>query len=151
MIFPLLRITIGSILLASGFSKVIYPYQNFLYAVQAYQLLPGWAETLTAVVMPWIELFTGLFVVLGLWTPRALRWSLMLFAVFIIAVGQALMRGLPLERCGCFGSWVHAKPEQVIVFDSACFLIIFVLLNNLPKALRFSIDSKFFPSPRGRG
>ncbi len=143
MIFPLLRIVVGSILLASGFSKVIHPYQNFLYVVQAYQLLPGWAETLAAIVMPWVELMIGLFLVLGLWTIQVLRWALMLFAVFIVVVAQALMRVLPLDHCGCFGSWIQATPRQIIVFDSFCFLVLMVLLRHWTKTRRFSLDERF--------
>lgn len=143
MIFPLLRIVVGSVLLVSGFEKAIHPYQNFLYVVQAYQILPGWAETLTAVVAPWAELMIGLFLVLGLWTMKALRWALMLFAVFIVVVAQALMRALPLEHCGCFGSWIQVTPQQIIVFDSFCFLVLMVLLRNLVKTQRFSLDERF--------
>ncbi|MDO8674705.1 MAG: MauE/DoxX family redox-associated membrane protein [Candidatus Omnitrophota bacterium] len=142
MIFPLLRIVVGSVLLVSGLEKAIHPYQNFLYVVQAYQMLPGWAETLTAVVAPWVELMIGLFLVLGLWTMKALRWALMLFAVFIVVVGQALLRGLPLDHCGCFGSWVQVTPQQIIVFDSFCFLVLMVLLRNLVKTQRFSLDKR---------
>lgn len=143
MIFPLLRIVIGSILLVSGFEKAIHPYQNFLYVVQAYQILPGWAEALTAVVAPWVELMIGLFLVLGLWTMKALRWALMLFAVFIVVVGQALMRGLPLDHCGCFGSWMQVTPQQIIVFDSFCFLALMVLARYWTKTRRFSLDERF--------
>src|SRR3989344_2501265 len=142
MIFPLLRVVIGSVLLVSGFEKAIHPYQNFLYVVQAYQMLPGWAETLTAVVAPWVELMIGLFLVLGLWTMKALRWALMLFAVFIVVVGQALLRGLPLDHCGCFGSWVQVTPQQIIVFDSFCFLVLMVLLRHSAKTRRFSLDQR---------
>ena len=143
MIFPLLRIVVGSVLLVSGFEKTIHPYQNFLYAIQAYQMLPGWAETLTAVIVPWVELMIGLFLVLGLWTMKALRWALMLFAVFIVVVGQALMRALPLDHCGCFGSWIQATPQQIIVFDSFCFLVLMVLLRHWTKTRRFSLDEWF--------
>ena len=142
MIFPLLRIVVGSVLLVSRFENAIHPYQNFLYAIQAYQILPGWAQTMTAVIAPWVELMIGLFLVLGLWTMKALRWALMLFAVFIVVVAQALLRALPLEHCGCFGSWIQATPRQIIVFDSFCFLVLMVLLRNLVKTQRFSLDER---------
>ena len=143
MIPPLLRIAVGMVLLVSGFEKVISPSQNFLYVIQAYQLLPAWAEHLTSVIMPWIEFIAGLFMVLGLWTGRVLRWSLVLFAVFIIVVGQALLRALPLDHCGCFGSWIQVSPRQVLVFDSACLLVIFLLLRCLSGTQRFSLDGRF--------
>ena len=107
-------------------------------------------EHLTAVVVPWVEFIVGIFTVLGLWTARFLRWTLMLFAVFIIIVGQALLRGLPLDHCGCFGSWIQVSPQQILVFDSACLLVIFLLLRCLSGAQRFSVDGYFGQSPDER-
>ena len=85
----LLRLIIGGVFLFSSLGKLISPYQNFLYVIQAYQLLPSWGELLTAQVFPWIELIVGTFVFLGLWTPWALRGALVLFGVLVLVVGQA--------------------------------------------------------------
>ena len=139
----LLRIVIGSIFIVSGLGKLISPYQNFLYVIQAYQLLPSWGEVLVAQIYPWLELIVGVFVFLGLWTPWALRGALVLFCTFVVVVGQALIRGLPLENCGCFGEWIHLKPQAVIVMDSAGFLITMLLLRNFTRIKKFSLDSYF--------
>jgi uncharacterized membrane protein YphA (DoxX/SURF4 family) len=139
----ILRVAIGSIFIVSGFGKLLSPYQNFLYVVQAYQLLPSGGEVLTAQIFPWIELITGFFVFLGLWTSWSLRGALVLFGIFVTVVGQALIRGLPLESCGCFGEWVHLKPQAVIVMDSASLLVTSLLLRNISLAKKFSLDSYF--------
>jgi uncharacterized membrane protein YphA (DoxX/SURF4 family) len=139
----ILRIIIGSIFLASSLGKLFSPYQNFLYVIQAYQLLPSWGEVLGAQVFPWIEFIVGVLVVLGLWTSWGLRGALVLFGVFVVVVGQALIRGLPLESCGCFGEWIHFKPQTVIVMDSASLLLTFILLRNLSYVKKFSLDSYF--------
>lgn len=139
----LLRIAIGSIFIVSGLGKALSPYQNFLYVIQAYQLLPSWAETLTAQAFPWIELLVGVFVFLGLWTPWALRGAIVLFGVFVTVVGQALMRGLELENCGCFGSWIHLKPQMVILLDSGSLLLSFLLLKNILEVKKLGLDTYF--------
>ena len=141
--WSLLRIIIGSILIISGLGKLLSPYQNFQYVIQAYQLLPSWGEALTAQIFPWIELIVGVFVLLGLWTSLGLRGALVLFGLFVAVVGQALLRGLPLENCGCFGDWVHFKPQTVIIMDSAGLLLTLLLLRNLAHAKKFSLDSCF--------
>ena len=79
----ILRIAIGSIFIVSGLGKLLGPYQNFLYAIQDYQLLPSWAEVLTAQIFPWIEFFVGIFVFSGLWTSWSLRGALVLFGIFV--------------------------------------------------------------------
>ena len=141
--FKILRFVIGGIFIVSGFSKLLSPYQNFLYVIQAYQLLPSQGEVLTAHIFPWIELITGIFVFLGLWTSWSLRAALMLFGIFVAVVGQALIRGLSLENCGCFGGWIHLKPQTVIVYDSASLLVTALLLRNSSLSRKFGLDSYF--------
>ena len=139
----ILRVVIGSIFIVSGLGKLLGPYQNFLYALQAYQVLPSWAEVLTAQIFPWIEFFVGIFVLLGLWTSWSLRGALVLFGVFVVIVGQALIRGLPLESCGCFGEWIHLRLQSVIIIDSASLLLTLLLLYNIPQTRKLSLDSYF--------
>jgi hypothetical protein len=132
--YVLVRIIIGSIFLVSGLGKLLSPNQNFLYVVQAYQLLPSWGELLTAQIVPWIE---------GLWTIWGLRGAMVLFGVFVVVVGQALIRNLPLESCGCFGEWIHLKSQTVIVMDSINLLLTLLLLRGLSLTKKFSLDSYF--------
>ena len=139
----LLRIIIGSIFIVSGLGKLLSPYQDFLYVIQAYQLLPSWGEVLTAQIFPWIEFFVGIFVLLGLWTSWSLRGALVLFGVFVVVVGLALIRGLPLESCGCFGEWIHLKLQTVIIMDSVSLLLTALLLYNIAQTRKFSLDSYF--------
>jgi uncharacterized membrane protein YphA (DoxX/SURF4 family) len=141
--YVILRIAIGSIFIVSGLGKLLGPYQNFLYAIQAYQVLPSWAEVLTAQIFPWIEFFVGIFVLLGLWTSWSLRGALVLFGVFVVVVGQALIRGLSLASCGCFGEWIHLTLQSVIIIDSASLLLTLLLLYNISQTRKFSLDSYF--------
>jgi len=139
----LLRLIIGSIFLVSGLEKLLSPYQNFLYAIQAYQVLPSPIEVLVAQIFPWIELIMGAFIFIGLWTPWVLRGALICFGIFVVMLGQALIRSLPLDNCGCFGDLIHLKPQMEIVLDSASLLLTFLLLRNIPRVQKFSLDSYF--------
>ena len=67
MIFPILRIIMGLFFLIVSTDTLLQPYQNFLYIVQNYQLFPPFLEEIVARVVPWIEFFLGLFLILGLW------------------------------------------------------------------------------------
>ncbi len=140
----LLRIFIGSIFLVSGLEKLISPYQNFMYVIQGYELFPSWMEKLIAVTVPWVEVFVGIFLVVGLWINLSLKGALLFFGCFIIIVGQALVRRLPIDQCGCFGESIHIPPQYILVFDSFMLLTVFWLLRNMTKAQRFSLDKKTF-------
>ncbi len=141
--FIILRVLLGSIFLVSGLEKLLSPYQNFLYTLEAYQLFPNWLGLGVALGFPWVEVLTGIFVVLGLWTQVALRAVLILFAGFIVVVGQALLRGLPLDNCGCFGDLVHVPARWIIVFDSVLFLLTLFGLRYPAKLQRFGLDQFF--------
>jgi hypothetical protein len=78
-----------------------------------------------------------------LWIFWGLRGALVLFGIFVVVVGQALIRGLPLENCGCFGEWVHLKPQVVITMDSAGLLLTLLLLRRISQTRKLSLDSYF--------
>lgn len=140
--FVILRIFIGLVFLVSGFEKSVSPYQNFLYVLQGYQFLPSSLEIAVARVLPWMELLLGIFLVLGLWTRPALIAVSAMFTGFIIVVGQALIRGIDLAECGCFGEWIHIPPQGVIVMDVVSLMVCLVLLKNLSLTQTGSLDSR---------
>ena len=142
-VFVVLRMMIGGIFVVSGFEKLIAPHQNFQYVIESYQVLPRFLEIATAFVFPWIEFFTGLFVVVGLGLGWALRTALLLLTVFIVVVAQAIVRKLPITECGCFGELFSFPLKVVIVFDSFLFLLTSGLLLNVSDAKRFSLDQYF--------
>lgn len=123
--------------------KLLSPYQNFLYVIQGYDLLPAPLEELTARVMPWVELIAGVFVVLGLWTKWSLRVVLLLIMSFITIVGQAILRKLPLDECGCFGQLISFPLPVVILLDSCLGAMTGIMLLNIPRTAAFGLDQYF--------
>lgn len=76
--------------------------QEFHANVAAYQLpLPGVWQRLAVMVVPWLELLCGILLVAGTLRRAALLCTLALCAVFVLATGQAWVRGLEIS-CGCF-------------------------------------------------
>ncbi len=139
-IFVAVRIIIGIFLVVSGYEKLISPLQNFLYVVQSYELGNASLEALTVQVIPWVELFLGIFLVLGLWLPLVLRCSWVLVLSFILIVAQALVRKLPIDECGCFGELLHIPPKIIVVFDTTLLILTTLLIIFVQKTSRFSLD-----------
>ena len=142
-IFAVIRILIGCLFVVSGFEKLIGHYQNFLYVVQSYEFLPTLMEGAVARVLPWIEFFLGVFLITGLWLKWTLRSTLILFLMFILIVGQALLRGLPIDECGCFGSLISLPLAGVMIFDCAMFLMTGLLIILEGYTSNFSLDQYF--------
>ena len=142
-IFVIIRILVGLVFVISGAEKLIGPYQNFLYVVQGYELLPSAFEEIVARVFPWIELLLGVFVCLGLWLRPALRGVIMMIITFLIVVSQALIRQLPISDCGCFGELAAFPLPVVAGIDSVLLALTVTLLIKYKKAIQFSLDQCF--------
>jgi len=146
----LFRIVVGGLFLVSGFSKLIEPHQNFLYAVQHYQLfafLPlnvssALEETISR-IFPWLEFLLGLFLLLGLWTKWMLKGAVSFFAFFVLVVSQALMRQLPVTACGCFGELVSLPLPVILLTDTLLFLLTWRMIWKGAEDLPWSLDRYF--------
>lgn len=129
--------------MVSGFEKIITPYQNFQYVIQAYELFPEFAEAIIARAFPWLELITGIFLILGLWLRLALTGSGLMLTGFLTVVGQALIRRLPIDECGCFGELVALPLYGVFLMDATLLVFTILAFKNIAKTSRFSLDSQF--------
>lgn len=135
-----MRIAAGCLFIVSGFEKLISPYQNFLFVIQNYALLPPWGEEIVARGLPWVEFFLGIFLFLGLW----LRWTLMgvmgMLLTFIGVVAQALVRHLPIDECGCFGELINFPLPIILIFDTVLLLMIGLLYVRKEQTAWLSLD-----------
>lgn len=142
-LYVCIRILLGCIFLISGGEKLLGPYQNFLYIIQSYEVIPGPIDVLVARVFPWIEFLIGLFLILGFWTSTALKGFGICVAGFISIVSQALLRRLPIDDCGCFGELIHFPPQVILMFDVILFVLACMLLRKINETRKCGLDSLF--------
>jgi len=95
------RLILGGVLLVAGGLKVTDPYASAT-SVRAYQILPIDLANFLGFVLPFAEVAIGLFLIGGIWVRLAAIAGGALMIMFIIAIGQAWIRGISLD-CGCFG------------------------------------------------
>ena len=142
-IYVPLRILIGLVFMVSGFEKLIGPNQNFLYVVQSYALFNAPLEEIAARVLPWVEFFLGVFLVLGFWLKWTLRGVMVLILSFICVVAQALIRKLPIDECGCFGDFISFPLSRIILLDSLLLCLTGLLIYKGTSTRRLSLDRYF--------
>ncbi len=142
--FVIVRFIIGLMFIISGTEKLMVPYQNFMYVVQSYEVLPfPILEEIVARVFPWLEVVVGGFLLLGLWIKFDLFCVMMFASVFTIIVGRALIIDLPIADCGCFGDVIYLPLSATFSIDimtvtSSVFCLIFV-----KKTSALSLDNVF--------
>ncbi|HPQ44992.1 MAG TPA: MauE/DoxX family redox-associated membrane protein, partial [Syntrophales bacterium] len=103
----------------------------FAKAVYLYQILPDWLVNLAALVLPWLELFLGVFLIIGLWMPGTVIISSGLFLIFMSALSYNMARGLDIS-CGCFSSSPTADPANILTaLRDGMFLIVSLYLLRI--------------------
>ena len=126
----LLIALLGVLMLWAAVSKLANP-TDFHGSIYGYQLpLPRAMLQATAVVLPWLELLCGLLLVAGLWVETALVLITGLLAVFVVATGQAWMRGLEIS-CGCFSLKIFGLSGDLTGLERFLESVAFAFFRNL--------------------
>jgi len=97
----ILRIVIAYIFIYAGAEKIANP-DNFALSISNYRLLPTASLNFFAIIIPWIEIVSGLLLLFGILTKENSAIILFLLIIFTIAIIISLFRGLSID-CGCFG------------------------------------------------
>jgi putative oxidoreductase len=96
------RVALGVIFIAAAWYKIADP-QAFGLSIASYQILPESIINIMAVTLPWMEIVIGLTLAAGLWTRAGALAVCGMLLMFMVAIGIALSRDLPIS-CGCFAS-----------------------------------------------
>ena len=107
----LCRAILGVILVYASIDKIVHPAE-FAKAIGNYNVLPFGLENLLGIVLPILELLVGTCLVLGIMLDGSAIISAGMMVVFIIAISQAIFRGIDIN-CGCFKVTVENGGHQV--------------------------------------
>jgi len=119
---------LGSVFMYASFDKMANP-EAFAKIIDNYHLLPYQLVNPLAIFLPWLELITGLLLITGKWVKGSLLIYNVLLVIFIIALVQALIRGLDIS-CGCFSVnpsstsevWLRVVEDIALLFVSIMLL-----------------------------
>lgn len=139
------RLGLGVLFIYSALAKISDPYE-FAYSVMRYRVLPDFTIGLFSLTMPMLELLAGLSMIVTKWLRESALLVTGMFAMFIIALVQALARGLEIS-CGCFGVPSVGGREEILMA-----LVRDVVLVVPAVWLMFRPNSRLWPlerMPRG--
>ncbi len=158
------RLLLGGIFFLSGLTKLGVP-AAFTASINSYEVpLPGFIVQAMANGLPLIELILGIWLLIGLFTRWAAAACGGLMVVFLIALVQAMLRGLSPD-CGCFAGpngnplglqllhmlgpvgdfLTSGKVGPATILRDTVFLALAVHLVLVPTV--FGLDRRKFPPP----
>jgi uncharacterized membrane protein YphA (DoxX/SURF4 family) len=139
-----IRLAAATVWLVAGAAKVA-DLTHFHAQVEQYRLLPHALEAPFAYALPFVELFVGAYLLVGLLTRAAGIAACVLMALFLIAQAQAWARGLSLD-CGCFGTLTHERVGFLTVLRDVALGLPSLVMALYPARL-LSIDRSFLGLP----
>ena len=117
------RLGLGGLFIYSAWAKIDDP-GLFADSVSRYEVLPECMLGIFSLTMPMLELVAGAALVFTKWMRESALLISGMLALFIVALAQALARGLEIS-CGCFGvPSVGGRQEIVLALVRDVVLIV---------------------------
>jgi putative oxidoreductase len=118
------RLVVGGVFTWAGVSKIIDPL-GFAQSIANYRVFPQVISFFLALVLPWIEIICGVFLILGIFRSASALFLSGLLAVFLVLTIVTIIRGIDID-CGCFGNLSRKVDYELILMDS---VLLFFSLN----------------------
>jgi uncharacterized membrane protein YphA (DoxX/SURF4 family) len=97
----ILRVVVGAVFVVAGGLKIGHA-DLFASQIAGFELLPQPLVAPLALLLPFIEVLLGAYLIIGLFTRAAALAAVVALAIFDGAIASAVVRGLHAS-CGCFG------------------------------------------------
>jgi putative oxidoreductase len=111
------RLVLGGLFVYAGIVKVLDPL-GFAQDIRNYRFVGQSLSFIAAIVLPWLEILAGTFLVVGIWKRGATLVISGLLVFFILLTFITMARGLDID-CGCFGALSRRSGLGVIIEDLA--------------------------------
>jgi uncharacterized membrane protein YphA (DoxX/SURF4 family) len=146
-VITLLRIFLGIVFIVASVEKVLDP-DAFATSICGYRVVSTGPALPIATVLPWLELLSGLGLLLNVLVRGSSLLALIMLSVFTLLVLSALWRGLDIS-CGCFSQdptaeligWRKVGENLLLTFISG------IVLRHSPTG--FSLECIFRNSTSG--
>ena len=133
----LARLLLGVVFIYASLDKIAHP-AAFAEAVYNYQILPNSVVSIVAIVLPWLELTLGIFLLFGVFPEGTLFVVTVLLGAFLGALLYNAIRGLDIH-CGCFHTSTEKASRTLMAwYGIRDFIFFSIALFALMKRLSLS-------------
>jgi putative oxidoreductase len=133
------RLFIAGVFIYASIYKILDPV-TFAKSIWYYHMVPGELINLMALILPWLEMLSGVALLFGVFYRGAVFWVNVLLVLFIIALAYTVASGIDIE-CGCFKA---AESATEPAWNSLLLDILFLAFSL---QLLFSKSKRFMLRP----
>ena len=135
------RIIIGLIFIFASIAKITDP-ATFAKEINNYGIVPFYFTNIMSLVLPWVELICGIFLISGVRLKSSSAISVVLYIIFTVAVGIALIKGLNIT-CGCHTKITAENVGVRKIIENTGLLILCLYIFFYP-AKKFTLEQIAF-------
>jgi len=108
------RLVVGGMFIWAGVSKIIDPL-GFAQNIANYRVFPEGISFFLALILPWIEVICGAFLILGIFRSASALLLSGFLVVFLVLIAVTLIRGI--DRCNSYKRdryrlWMLWQPQR---------------------------------------
>ena len=132
----ILRFWLVGLFAYTGIQKIFH-IVKFKDIITNYEILPYWMINITAIILPWLEFWVGIFIIAGIFVRASTIIQISLLLIFVATISFNIARGLDFS-CGCFSeaSTASGMNYQHIIFNMS--LVVMASLLYFLERRRFS-------------
>jgi hypothetical protein len=116
------RLILGGIFIFTGFAKINH-ISALISEIKQYQILPAVLASTYGHVLPYLEILVGVILVLGIILRISASVAGLMLISFAVAKIVAMIRGLNINVCNCFGPAVPLLSTQSLAIDIVMLLL----------------------------
>ena len=116
------RLILGGIFIFTGFAKINH-ISALISEIREYQILPVMLTSAFGHVLPYLEILVGVLLVAGVVLRLSAGIAGLLLISFAVAKIVAMIRGLNINVCHCFGPAVPLLSTQSLAIDIVMLLL----------------------------
>lgn len=134
------RVILGGVLIFAGIPKLRHT-DTLEWEIEQFRILPDALSTAYSNALPTLEIILGITLILGIAIKISALFSGMLVLSFTIAKITALVRGLEIDICNCFGPAMPLLTLESLAIDLVLLALSVHLLIHKDKP--FSLEHWF--------
>ncbi len=123
-----LRLVLGVIFIIAAIAKLI-DIAGFINTINSYNMITDSLSHVFGYIIPWVELFIGCSLILGVFVRFSAIITIPLIMSFTVANSYALANAVG-SSCGCFGTFLSLSHPVSLILDILVLLAALILVLN---------------------